>query len=132
MNRFHRAVAERATYRCEYCHAPEELFNGTFDVDHVRPRSRGGTDALGNLALSCEPCNTYKSDAVDAPDPDTGDSAPLFNPRFEFWADHFRVLDDEIVVGTTPTGRATVSRLRLNAPRQVHARGIWRSVNLFP
>ena len=30
-------VAARAGYRCEYCHAPEVLFNHRFPVDHIIP-----------------------------------------------------------------------------------------------
>jgi 5-methylcytosine-specific restriction endonuclease McrA len=38
-------------------------------VDHVVPRSKGGSDQLSNLALLCKTCNEEKDDAVpDAPD----------------------------------------------------------------
>ena len=30
------------------------------DVDHILPRSRGGTDAAGNLQLLCSGCNRSK------------------------------------------------------------------------
>ena len=33
-----------------------------FEVDHVVPRSRGGTDHLGNLQLLCSSCNRIKGD----------------------------------------------------------------------
>lgn len=29
-------------------------------VDHIRPRSRGGSDRVSNLTLACEPCNRRK------------------------------------------------------------------------
>jgi 5-methylcytosine-specific restriction endonuclease McrA len=29
-------------------------------VEHIQPRSRGGTDRISNLALACEPCNRRK------------------------------------------------------------------------
>ena len=132
MKRHYPAVAARAGWRCEYCHAPEEVFNGRFDVEHVQPRSQGGADALANLALGCGPCNTYKSDATAAVDPITGEAVRLFNPRLDLWADHFRVTDAELVEGLTPTGRATIIRLRLNAPRQIRARAIWRLSGRFP
>jgi HNH endonuclease len=35
--------------------------NAKLNVDHVIPTSRGGTDALSNLLVSCEPCNKKKA-----------------------------------------------------------------------
>ena len=31
-------------------------------IDHLLPRSRGGTDDPGNLALACRRCNSRKTD----------------------------------------------------------------------
>jgi hypothetical protein len=42
---------------CAYC---GDLL-GPFEVDHIRPLSRGGTNDRGNLACSCVSCNTQKS-----------------------------------------------------------------------
>ena len=33
-------------------------------VDHLMPKSRGGTDDLENLVISCEPCNKEKKDQL--------------------------------------------------------------------
>ena len=59
MNPAYAAVAERANYRCEYCHAREKAFNFPFDVEHFLPVSRGGSDDFNNLALACCVCNSY-------------------------------------------------------------------------
>ena len=59
MNPHYTAVAERAAHRCEYCHAPEAIFNFSFEVEHVMPTSREGTDDITNLALACTA--TYSS-----------------------------------------------------------------------
>ncbi len=40
---------------------------------------------------------------------------PLFNPRTQSWADHFR-WEGERVVPLTPTGRATAAALAMNRP----------------
>lgn len=40
---------------------------------------------------------------------------PLFNARHQQWAEHFIWTSDGLkILGTTPTGRATCSRLDLN------------------
>ncbi len=44
MNPLHGSVASRAGYRCEYCRAPEAIFNFPFEVEHIVPVSRHGTD----------------------------------------------------------------------------------------
>ena len=43
---------------CAYCHAT----NVPLEVDHIRPRSLGGSDRLSNLILACHACNQKKGD----------------------------------------------------------------------
>jgi 5-methylcytosine-specific restriction endonuclease McrA len=43
-------------YRCAYCGKTEM----PFEIDHIRPRSRGGSNRISNLALACHACNTAK------------------------------------------------------------------------
>ncbi|WP_179828422.1 RNA-guided endonuclease IscB [Nocardiopsis aegyptia] len=43
---------------CLYCGAT----NVPLNIDHVHPRSRGGTDRVSNLVLACVPCNQAKND----------------------------------------------------------------------
>lgn len=45
---------------CWYCH--DELTDDLRTIDHVVPRARGGTNALGNLVLACRWCNSSKGD----------------------------------------------------------------------
>jgi hypothetical protein len=104
-----------------------------FQVDHIIPQARGGTDEMINLALACHVCNSYKSDFQFGFDTDSGDGVALFNPRLQNWDDHFRVdTTTRVIVGLTPTGRATVSRLQMNRPRQIKARELWMLLDLFP
>ncbi|MGG6265948.1 HNH endonuclease [Leptolyngbya sp. AN03gr2] len=42
-------IRERASYLCEYCHSPERLSATRFTVDHIIPKSLGGSDELDNL-----------------------------------------------------------------------------------
>jgi hypothetical protein len=119
-------VEVRADGRCEYCRRYQELIGNTFfEVEHIIPRSRGGSAAPFNLAFACRRCNLLKGDAVKALDPRTGRLAPLFNPRRDRWHDHFRRSRDLLrVYGRTATGRATVQLLRLNSPTEQRARQI--------
>ncbi|OKI66009.1 HNH endonuclease [Micromonospora sp. CB01531] len=41
---------------CAYCGASGEPLN----IDHIVPRSRGGSDRVSNLTLACVPCNLAK------------------------------------------------------------------------
>jgi hypothetical protein len=133
MNPIYPAVARRAGHRCEYCRAPEAVFNFPFEVEHVIPTSRGGADDAGNLCLACRACNLRKGDRLVYHDDVTQGEAPLFHPREQRWADHF-VLDHESgeIQGTTPTGRSTVACLDLNHPLQLTARQLWIRLGLFP
>ncbi len=126
-----RLVETRAGQRCEYCRMHQALQGATFHVEHVVPSSRGGSDGQENLALACPSCNLHKSDRVEVPDPDSGATAPLFNPRRGNWSDHFR-WNGCRVVGVTPVGRATVFALDLNHPRRLLIREAEEMFGLFP
>ena len=52
MNPAYPVVSERAEHRCEYCRAPELVFNFPFEVEHIVPVCRGGANTDANLALS--------------------------------------------------------------------------------
>jgi 5-methylcytosine-specific restriction endonuclease McrA len=50
-------------HRCAYCGA----INTRLELDHVHPRSRGGSDRVSNLVLACRSCNQAKADQpIDA------------------------------------------------------------------
>jgi hypothetical protein len=71
MNPRYPAVAARAGHRCEYCFAPEAVFNLPFEVEHVIPPGAGGGDDDVNLALACRSCNLFKSNRIVGYDPVT-------------------------------------------------------------
>ena len=123
MNPRYPAVSHRAVHRCEYCHAPEAIFNLPFEVEHVIPISRDGTDGEINLALACRSCNLHKSDHVTGIDQIGKPAVRLFHPRQDHWVEHF-IVENETgrVEGRTEIGRATVACLRMNEPLQLAAR----------
>ena len=125
-----RLVHERAGYRCEYCQTAQRVIGQAMHVEHIDP---AGGDHPDNLCLSCSSCNLSKGTATSAPDPDTGEVAALFNPRTQAWSDHFEWQQDgKRVRGLTPTGRATVARLKMNLLRIVEARAIWIMAGVHP
>lgn len=50
------AVMARDQNTCRYCGDP------AMTVDHLIPRSRGGTNSQVNLVAACSPCNEFKAD----------------------------------------------------------------------
>lgn len=132
-------VRERAKYLCEYCHSPERLSANRFTIDHLIPRSLGGSDKIDNLALACRRCNERRYNFVAGIDPETQEIVPIFNPRRQQWEDHFVWLDQGVVIeGRTPTGRATCLRLDLNDTRYPESdsiretRRFWIKTGLHP
>ena len=49
---------------CRYC--GRDLHHGTATVDHIIPRSRGGSSDDWNLCLCCRDCNHRKADLLPA------------------------------------------------------------------
>ena len=68
-------------------------------VEHINPAAGDHPD---NLCLSCPTCNMSEAKAITAPDPETGETVPLFNPRRQSWSDHFRLfqITKSSIVGT--------------------------------
>jgi hypothetical protein len=85
---------------------------------------------LENLALACFRCNLSKAAAQTVPAADSGGLIRLFNPRTDDWNAHFQfeiAASEELafIHGTDDIGRATVVRLRMNAPHAARARWRW-------
>lgn len=76
--RLKQAVIENAYACCEYCTSLARYSMSPFAVDHIMPRSRGGTTVQDNLALVCQGCNGAKYNKVTALDPITNRAVPLF------------------------------------------------------
>jgi hypothetical protein len=110
-----RLVADRGQHCCEYCRTQARYSADSLTVDHITPRSLDGLTTAENLALCCHGCNQHKSMRMAAPDPATDARVPLFHPRAHRWEAHFAWNDDfTLMVGLTPTGRATIAALQLN------------------
>lgn len=111
-------VRRRANALCEYCHSPERISSIRFTVDHLKPRSLGGSDEFDNLALACSRCNQRRYNFTAGRDRETASITELFNPRQQAWASHFTWSANKVwLLGITPTGRATCDRLDVNDAR---------------
>lgn len=132
MNPNYSTVARRAEHICEYCHAPEAVFNLPFEVEHIVPLSRGGSGDENNLALSCRSCNLYKSDSVSVFDEETQTEIRFFNPRRDDWTKHFVIEKATAEIkGSTQIARATIFRLRINSDLQLAARVQWSKLGFY-
>ena len=115
-------VRQRAQYKCEYCQIPEAATPFiTFHAEHIIAQQHQVDDTLDNLALSCDRCNAYKGPNLSSIDPDSKAIVELFHPRRGQWNEHFE-LKAGFIVGKTPSGRATVKLLNMNASRRVQLR----------
>jgi hypothetical protein len=90
-------------------------------MEHIRARQHGGTDDPANLALACACCNCFKGPNLSAVDPETDQVVQIFNPRTQFWHEHFAFAGLEII-GLTAVGRATVFLLRMNIEDRIWLR----------
>jgi hypothetical protein len=127
------AIARRAGECCEYCRSQARFSPDPFSIEHIRPRSKGGTDEDDNLALACQGCNNRKYTHVEARDPVSGNLVSLYDPRRQRWADHFSWNEDfTLVIGLTATGRATVERLQLNREGVVNLRRVLCTIEQHP
>lgn len=49
-------LLEKFNRTCVYC----EVSDTRLEVEHIKPRSKGGSNRVSNLAISCVPCNQAK------------------------------------------------------------------------
>jgi len=125
-----RLVFQRAKNCCEYCQTCQQVCGQAMHIEHINP---AGGDGLDNLCLACPSRNLSKATATFAIDQLTMITVALFNPRQQDWQDHFEWFDSGArIAGKTPTGRATVERLKMNIERIVTARKIWVKAGEHP
>lgn len=67
-DRFRRIIARDrppcALCGCELDFGPNHLADNAFQIDHITPLARSGTDTLDNLQAVCRRCNRAKSDSL--------------------------------------------------------------------
>lgn len=119
-------LLEKWNRTCAYCGAE----NVPLEIDHIHPRSRGGSDRVSNLTLACVPCNQKKGnrDVEDflAQDPERlarieaqrkaplADAAAVNSLR---WALYQALKATGLPVETGTGGRTKWNRTRLSIPK---------------
>lgn len=127
-------VFKRDAFVCQYCgRTPPAV---VLEVDHVQPRSKGGTDAIDNLLTSCWDCNRGKGSAsLEQIPPALADKAAILRERTKQLRAYNALLADiaassEVDVGVveaalqefyddtslTPNGRTSVRRFLDDLP----------------
>jgi hypothetical protein len=124
-------VFDRDGARCRYCKLAQFGQASIFHINHVVPRSKGGTTHESNLVLQCPHCSLHKSNQTEGTDADTGVLIPLFHPIRQRWEDDFSLIRDGTVRGLTASGRVTSIALRMNDPVPRVARALQIQLGLI-
>ena len=51
-------IAAQQKWRCASC---QHLLDETYEIDHIKPLFKGGTNAVSNIQALCKRCHTMKS-----------------------------------------------------------------------
>jgi RRXRR protein/HNH endonuclease len=110
-------VLEKFQHRCAYCDKGEV----PFELDHIRPKSRGGSERVSNLALSCHDCNQSKgnrtAEEFGHPEVEAQAKAPLKDAA-AVNATRYKLVEALSVfglpLGTWSGGRTRWNRARFN------------------
>jgi 5-methylcytosine-specific restriction endonuclease McrA len=120
-------LLERWGRECAYCGAE----NVPLEIDHIHPRSKGGSDRVSNLTLACRPCNQRKGnlpvEQFLAKHPERihkilaqakaplRDAATVNSTR---WALYQRLKATGLDVEVASGGRTKYNRRRLQVPKE--------------
>ncbi|RMF22991.1 MAG: HNH endonuclease [Cyanobacteria bacterium J083] len=119
-------LLEKFNRTCVYCGAK----NVPLEVEHIRPKSKGGSNRISNLTITCVPCNQAKSNLsieeflsdkpslkerilrkVKAP---LKDAAAVNSTRWALWRS-LNALGIKLTTGTG--GQTKYNRCRLGLPK---------------
>ena len=107
----------------------EEISGFPHEIDHVISRKHGGSSGIGNLAFACMFCNRYKGSDIASIDR-SGRMVRFFDPRRDFWDEHFK-LDGSVIEPLTRVGEVTARMLRLNAAERVVERRLMQALGQY-
>jgi len=113
-------LLEKWQRKCAYCNASDL----PMEIEHIVPRSRGGSNRVGNLTLACHKCNIRKGNRTAAefgyPEIQKKANAPLKDAaavnavRWELWR---RLTKYGLPVECGTGGRTKYNRILQNLPK---------------
>ena len=125
-----RLVASRADSLCEYCLIPDA--NGVgFQIDHIISVKHGGATTPDNLAYACIFCNLQKGTDLGSINWQTGELVRFFNPRRDFWGEHFQ-LNEAVIQPLTDIGEVTTRIFDFNNDERILERQALMEVGRYP
>ena len=113
-------LLEKWGRKCAYCGAT----NTPLEIEHIIPRSRGGSNRVSNLTLACQDCNQRKGNKTEAEfgHPDIQgkakqplkDAAAVNATRRTLWR---RLSETGLPIECGTGGRTKYNRVRLGLPK---------------
>lgn len=91
-----RQVSELADHKCEYCLIQESDTYFGCEIDRIISVKHGGRSLIENLAYACMICNRYKGSDLGSLT-EEGMLIRFYNPRTDYWNEHFRLQGNEII-----------------------------------
>jgi hypothetical protein len=105
--------------------------SSSYQVDHIISVKHGGSTTPDNLAYACIFCNLQKGSDLGSIVWRTGELVRFFNPRRDFWGDHFR-LDGTLIQPLTDIGEVTARILDFNSEDRILERQALIEVGKYP
>jgi hypothetical protein len=125
-----RLVVERARHVCEYC-LISDVSSLSFQVDHIISEKHGGSTEQNNLCYSCIFCNLQKGSDLGSINWQTGELIRFYNPRRDFWSEHFGLNNVEIQP-LTDIGEVTVRIFGFNNSERIIERQALIEIGRYP
>jgi hypothetical protein len=126
-----RLVVKRAENLCEYCLIQDT--NGvSFQIDHIISEKHGGSTTVENLCYSCIYCNLQKGSDLGSINWETGGIVRFYNPRRDFWGEHFRLNEEAKIEPITDVGEVTVRIFDFNNNERIVERQVLMEVGRYP
>ncbi len=107
-------IRERDGFCCVYCGTTEVDVSSALTLDHVQPRSKGGTNALDNQVYCCHACNEFKGEYWQ-----TEPYLRLLHPLVDVLTEHYQEQENGTLLGLTERGINHIRVLRLNREQLV-------------